>query len=81
MKFDAYMKWLYSFALLGLTVGWGWFTTDRVMIALREGLPTDILVAVAATGLLGSLTTWESLVVQHYFRKAKPEENGAPPPA
>jgi len=74
VTFDAFMKWLYSFALLGLTVGWGWFTTDRILLALREQLPTDILVAVASTGLLGSLTTWNTLIVQHFFRKATPKE-------
>ena len=69
MTFDRGMKWLYSFILLGATIGWGWFTMNKILFALEKKLDTDILVAIASTGLLTSLMTWDTIIVQHWFRK------------
>ena len=74
IKFDAFMKWLYSFALLGLTVGWGWFSLRVLERALRDKLETDILVSSVVSVLLGAMITWQALIIQHWFRKGKPEE-------
>lgn len=69
MTFDALMKWLYSFALLGLTVGWGWLSLRVLERALRDKLDTDILVSSVVSVLLGALITLTTLITQHWFRK------------
>ena len=66
-------KQVYALVLLGLTIAWAVFCVWITYRALTQGGEVNIIAAAGADFLLGSLATWDSLVVQHYFRKAKPE--------
>lgn len=66
-------KQLYALMLLGVTILWAVFCVWLTYRALAQGGEVNIIAAAGADFLLGSLATWDSLVVQHYFRKAKPE--------
>ncbi|MDD4986738.1 MAG: hypothetical protein PHQ43_13375 [Dehalococcoidales bacterium] len=70
---DDKFKYIYAFTLLMGTLAWASFcvyVTYKALCTLQE---PDILTAAGANVLLGSLITWTGNVVQHYFRKAKPE--------
>lgn len=71
---DEKFKYTYAFSLLGATIGWAAFCLWIVYRAVSSGVSADILVAAGASGLLGVLTTIDTIVAQHYFRKAKPQE-------
>jgi hypothetical protein len=73
MSADEKFKYAYAFTLLIITVLWGAFSVWIVYKAATELLAVEILGAAGATGLLGAMITWDALVVQHYFRRAKPE--------
>ena len=83
MRAADWAKWIYSFLLLLLTVGWGYLSLVVLERALKDKLPVDILVSAVVSVLLGAMLTWDSLVVQHWFRKATPADDGsvAPPAA
>lgn len=67
-------KYCYAFTLLLVTIGWAVFSVWVTYRAISLGGAANILAAAGTDFLLGSLTTWDSLVVQHYFRKAKAQE-------
>ena len=67
-------KWVYSLVLLLATLGWGYVTILLVMQALREKMEGDIIAAAGASGVMGGLMALNTLIVQHWFRKAVPEE-------
>jgi len=71
-------KWAYSFLLLLLTVGWAYLALHKLEIALVKKIEVDILVSSVISVLLGGLMTWNAIVIQHWFRKAGP--NDKPPP-
>lgn len=71
-------KWAYSYLLLLATLGWGYITILSVMQALREKLDGDIIAAAGASGVMGGLMALNALVVQHWFRKALPEDTKPP---
>lgn len=73
MTSDDKFKYFYAFALLIITVLWGAFSVWIVYKAATGLQAVDILGGAGATGLLGAMMTWDALVVQHYFRRAKPE--------
>jgi hypothetical protein len=66
-------KQVYALVLLGVTIAWAVFCLWITYRALTQGGGVNIIAAAGADFLLGLLATWNSLVVQHYFRKAKPE--------
>ncbi len=66
-------KQAYALVLLGLTIAWAVFCVWITYRALIQGSAVNIIAAAGADFLLGSLATWDGLVVQHYFRKAEPE--------
>lgn len=73
-------KHAYALLLLALTFAWAavcvW-TTWKAM-----GVPTSagILGAAGVDTLLGALISWNALVIQHFYRKATPEDNPPPTP-
>ncbi len=74
------MKWVYSYLLLLMSLGWGLVTILLVMQALREKLNGDIIAAAGASSVMGGLMALNALVVQHWFRKALPQDTTLTPP-
>ncbi|MBA7657305.1 hypothetical protein ES703_65242 [subsurface metagenome] len=72
------MKWLYTFLLLLITVGWAVFTVMIVRGALAEPSVVGILEASGTSVLLGALIGWNTLVVQYWFRKKPPAQKTPP---
>ena len=62
-------KQIYSFVLLGVTIAWAAFCVWITYRAVSEGGAVNILGAAGADALLGSLITWNALIIQHYYRK------------
>jgi len=67
------MKWVYTFVLLAVTLGWAVFTVMIVRGALAEPSEVGILEASGTSVFLGALISWDALVVQYWFRKKSPE--------
>lgn len=66
-------KLLLALLLLLFTAGWGFFTVTITAEALAKLNVTNIIGAAGANQVMGALLTLDTLVYQHYFRKAKPE--------
>ncbi len=68
-------KHAYALILLWLTFLWAvfcvWVTWKAVQIPTSAG----IMGAAGVDTLLGALISWNALIIQHYFRKATPEDN------
>ena len=62
-------KWLYTFLLLIITIGWAVFTIFMVREALNEPTPVNVIEASGSGVLLGALITWNNDVKQYWFRK------------
>lgn len=75
---SANFKHLYAFTILIATIAWAVFCVWITYKATVSTTPVNILGAAGADTLLGALITYNSLIVQHYFRKSTPEDN---PPA
>lgn len=70
------MKWVYTFALLVLTLAWAVFLALFVYHAMTSGPePVDVVAGAGIGVLLGALIAWNGNVNQHWFRKKVPEEN------
>jgi len=67
------MKWLYTFVLLAVTLGWAVFTVLIVRSALSEPSGVGVLEASGTSVFLGALIGWNALVVQYWFRKKSPD--------
>ena len=67
------MKWVYTFFLLIVTIGWSVFCVLVVKNALAEPTEQGILQVAGVTVLLGALIGWNAIVVQYWFRKKTPE--------
>ena len=76
------MKWLYTFFLLIVTLGWAVFLVFTVWDAITFGPePLDVVAAAGVGVLLGALIAWNGTVNQYWFRKKGPkplkeEKNG-----
>ena len=68
-----WMKWIYTFVLLGLTVYWAIFLISTVKCALAEPTEINILETTGVSVLLGALIAWNATVNQHWFRKKDAE--------
>lgn len=66
------MKWIYTFVLLVVTIGWAVFTVIVVKDAMAVPTAAGILEASGTSVLLGALIGWNALVIQHWFRKKAP---------
>jgi len=73
MKVDI-AKWVYSFFMLFIVIGWAVFAVKITLEAMSKPTPVSVLEVSGASVLLGALIGWESLVVQHWFRKKTPTE-------
>lgn len=78
---SANFKHAYAFAVLAVTVLWAvfcvWITYQAIMATIANApmAAVNVLGAAGADTLLGALITYNSLIVQHYYRKATPEDN------
>lgn len=67
-------KWLFTFTLLLVIIGWAFVCLQVVSNSLQSPTPSDILATAGVSGVMGSLLTWETLMIQYWFRKAAPKE-------
>ena len=66
------MKWIYTFVLLGVTLGWAAFAVWIVRDTMAEPTSVGVLESSGTSVLLGALIGWNALVVQFWFRKKGP---------
>ncbi len=71
------MKWLYSFILLGVTLVWSVFLVLIIRNAVGSPTPAGIIAAAEVGGLEGFLISGNMLIIQYWFRKKGPTNNGA----
>jgi len=73
---EGLMKWIYTFVLLGATIGWAYFTVSVTKEAMTIPVtdPSTVLEASGASLLMGALIVWNGNVNQHWFRKRGPDE-------
>lgn len=67
-----FMKWIYTFVLLVVTIGWAVFTVVVVRGVADAPTAAGVLEASGTSVLLGALIGWNALVIQHWFRKKAP---------
>ena len=67
-------KYTYAFVLLALTFLWASFCVWMTLQAMQIKSEGAILGAAGVDTLLGALISWNALIIQHYFRKAVPED-------
>ena len=66
------IKWIFTFALLLVTLAWGIFCVVVVYNALQAPIEgTDVLSVAGVSAFMGALIGWNSLTIQFWFRKAK----------
>ena len=68
MKGDGF-KWLFTFALILVTLSWAFICLQVVSNSLLSPTSVDVLAAGGVSGLMGALLTWDTLIVQFWFRK------------
>jgi len=66
------MKWVYTFVLLAVTLGWSVVTVMIVKGALTEPSELGVLESSGTSVFLGALIGWNALVIQYWFRKKAP---------
>ena len=66
------LKWLFTFTLLGATMGWAVFTVVIVKDAMAMPNSANVLESAGAGVVTGALVAWTGNVVQYWFRK-RPE--------
>jgi uncharacterized membrane protein len=67
-------KHIYSILLLVLTFLWALFCVWITWTATQNLNQASIVAAAGCDALLGALISWNALIIQHYFRKATPED-------
>ncbi|MBA7566418.1 hypothetical protein ES708_08109 [subsurface metagenome] len=68
------IKWVFTFTMVGVTVGWGVFCVNTIFAAMQEPIAaSDVLATAGVSALMGALITWDALIVQFWFRK-KPSD-------
>jgi hypothetical protein len=71
---DDWLKWIYTFVLLGATLGWGMFCVETVKWALINRSDADIIGTAGVGIILGLLLAMAKDVNQFWFRKSKAEK-------
>ncbi len=76
-------KHVYALLLLALTFIWAGFCVWVTWQAVKTLDAANIIAAAGVDTLLGALISWNALIIQHFYRKATPEDNPPPttPPA
>lgn len=73
------MKWVYTFFLLLVTIGWAAFCVFVAKEAMASPTATGILEVAGVTVLLGALIAWNANVNQYWFRKSTPDKKTPAP--
>lgn len=73
MKGD-FPKWLFTFTLLLVTVGWFLICIQVAANALLNPTTVNILEVAGASAFGGALISWMALCIQYWFRKSAPKE-------
>lgn len=73
MKPDTW-KWLYTFVLLLVTLGWAIFTVVVIKGVMAEPTAVGVLEASGTSVFLGALIAWNGNVNQYWFRKKPPTQ-------
>ena len=68
-------KHAYSIILLFLTFLWAVLCLWITWQAVQTLDAANVMAAAGVDTLLGALISWNALVIQHYYRKATPEDN------
>jgi hypothetical protein len=64
------MKWIFSFLMIGVTLGWGIFSVNTIFNAFQLPIESvDVIASAGVSGVMGSLLTFDALIVQYWFRK------------
>jgi hypothetical protein len=53
---------------------WALFCVWITWLATQTLNQANIIAAAGSDALLGALISWNALIIQHYFRKATPED-------
>ena len=67
-------KWVYSFVLLFLTLGWAGFLVWLVKDTIANPNAVKVIEVTGVSALLGALITWNQSIVSYWFRKAPPKD-------
>jgi len=64
------IKWVFTFTMVGVTVGWGVFCVNTIFAAMQLPIAAgDVLAAAGVSAAMGAFLTWDALIVQFWFRK------------
>ena len=70
------LKWVFTFVMIGVTVGWGVFCVNTITAAMQLPIAAgDVLASAGVSAVMGAFLVWDALIVQFWFRK-KPSEGG-----
>ncbi len=67
-------KWVYTFLLLLLTIGWARFLVKVIQDTLADPNVAKIMEVSGVSVLLGALIVWNGTVNSYWFRKAPPKD-------
>ena len=67
------LKWAYSFVMLAVLIGWAVFSVLIVRDAIAAPDAAGIMEVAGVSAVTGALITLNTLIAQHWFRKATPE--------
>ena len=70
---DERFKHALSFFLFMLTILWALICLVATLMAVDTSEPGWIVAASGTGGVTGSFLTFDALIIQHWFRRAKPE--------
>lgn len=68
-------KHVYSLILLFLTFMWAVFCVWVTWQATKALNAANVIAAGGCDTLLGALLSWNAIIIQHFYRKAVPEDN------
>lgn len=76
---DQNLKWIFTFFMIVVTVGWAIFSVllvSDVAQKVSDGTieQIDVIGTAGAGTLAGALIGWDTLIIQYWFRK-KPAES------
>jgi hypothetical protein len=73
MKGDNW-KWIFTFFVLSITIGWAVFLVETVKNAANNPTSGGVIEASGVGVLLGALITWVGITVNYFFRKKPPTD-------
>jgi len=78
-KWDTILKWLFTFFMVGVFLGWCSFALWVTEVWLVTNPSAQSVIEAAGLGAVtGALIVWVGLIIQYWFRK-KPDYSQKPP--